>query len=511
MREFAPFHEEHWFEIYGRVALTGEPIRFSNESKQFNRWFDVYANRFGKPEDREVAILFCDITDRKRTEMRLVESEERFHTLADNISQLAWMADTQGDIFWYNKRWYEFTGINYEIMRKEGVKKVIHTDHHDHVMSSFQKAIKSGDPWEHSFLMRRGDGIYCWFLTRAMPIRNEYGKIIRWFGTNTDITEIRNLQEEVKRELLRTIFDTIPVMLVIQDPVELKFEVNNFFENITGWSNDELKVSDPLDKLFSDPQYREKIINSFQLLEPGYRDFIITGKNGENIDSSWANVKLPDGRQVGIGIDIRERKIIEEELRIAEGRFHKITSNEIIGVIISNLQSSIYFVSDYFLNIIGYSREEFSNGISLKEITPQEYRLVDTKAIEELRLTGATVPYEKEFIRKDGVRVWVLMAATMLPGPEQKTFAFILDITDRKQALNEALRRKAETEAILNSLPDGYIIYDPDGSIRQMNERARSVYGYTDNEIKLSFASRMHISNYLTPDGKSLPQCADKL
>lgn len=180
---------------------------------------------------------------------------------------------------------------------------------------------------------------------------------------------------------------------------------------------------------------------------------------------------------MGIGLDIRERKIIEEELRIAAGRFHKITSNEIIGVIISNLQSSIYFVNDYFLNIIGYSREEFSNGVSLKEITPQEYRLVDTKAIEELRLTGATVPYEKEFIRKDGVRVWVLMAATMLPGPEQKTFAFILDITDRKQALNEALRRKAETEAILNSLPDGYIIYDPDGSIRQMNERARSVYG----------------------------------
>ena len=68
MRELAPKHEEHWFEIYGKIALTGQPARFQNRAEQLHRWYDVYAFRFGKPEDRQVAILFNDITERKQAE-----------------------------------------------------------------------------------------------------------------------------------------------------------------------------------------------------------------------------------------------------------------------------------------------------------------------------------------------------------------------------------------------------------------------------------------------------------
>ena len=68
MREFAPDHEEHWFEIYGKIALTGEPIRFENRAEQLHRWYDVYAFRFGDPKNLQVAILFNDITERKQAE-----------------------------------------------------------------------------------------------------------------------------------------------------------------------------------------------------------------------------------------------------------------------------------------------------------------------------------------------------------------------------------------------------------------------------------------------------------
>ena len=70
MREIAPRHEEHWFEIYGRIALTGEPMRFENEAKQLGRWYDVYAFRVEDPKRRRVGILFNDITERKRAEGR---------------------------------------------------------------------------------------------------------------------------------------------------------------------------------------------------------------------------------------------------------------------------------------------------------------------------------------------------------------------------------------------------------------------------------------------------------
>jgi PAS domain S-box-containing protein len=75
MREIAPQHEEHWFEIYGRIALTGEPVRFENQAAQLHRWYDVYAFRVGKPGDRKVAILFKDITERKRAEEELRQKE----------------------------------------------------------------------------------------------------------------------------------------------------------------------------------------------------------------------------------------------------------------------------------------------------------------------------------------------------------------------------------------------------------------------------------------------------
>lgn len=85
MREFAPNHEEHWFTIYGNIALTGESVRFENRAEQLHRWYDVYAFRFGDPKDLQVAILFNDITERKRSEetIQLLNKE-----LADKVRQL---------------------------------------------------------------------------------------------------------------------------------------------------------------------------------------------------------------------------------------------------------------------------------------------------------------------------------------------------------------------------------------------------------------------------------------
>jgi len=76
MRELAPKHEEHWFELYGRIALTGEPLRFQRQAEQLHRWYDVYAFRFGRPEDLQVAILFNDITNSKRAESELHQAKD---------------------------------------------------------------------------------------------------------------------------------------------------------------------------------------------------------------------------------------------------------------------------------------------------------------------------------------------------------------------------------------------------------------------------------------------------
>ncbi|HMV56184.1 MAG TPA: PAS domain S-box protein [Nitrospira sp.] len=189
-----------------------------------------------------------DITERRRAEAQLVESEERFRTLADNMSQFAWMADASGWLFWYNRRWYEYTGTTYEEMKGWGWQKVHHPDYLDHVMETWRKAHATGEPWEDTFPLRGKDGMYRWFLSRAVPIRDNSGSITRWFGTNTDITELRNAHAALKQSeaRYRALYDSIDegfcIIEVMFDEhmgaVDFRFlETNPAFERQTGIQN----------------------------------------------------------------------------------------------------------------------------------------------------------------------------------------------------------------------------------------------------------------------------------
>lgn len=144
-----------------------------------------------------------DITERRRVEVLLHESEERFRMLADNMAQLAWTCDKLGNVTWYNQRWLDYTGLSFEEMKDWGWKKVHHPDHVDRVVASVTRSRESGDLWEDTFPLRGKDGHYRWFLSRAIPIRDTKGGIIRWFGTNTDVTDQRQAEEALREAQLR--------------------------------------------------------------------------------------------------------------------------------------------------------------------------------------------------------------------------------------------------------------------------------------------------------------------
>jgi PAS domain S-box-containing protein len=142
-----------------------------------------------------------DITQERKASLAVEEAREQFNLIADNISQLAWMTDETGYIFWYNQRWYDYTGTTLEEMLGWGWDKVNHPDHLDIVLEKWIANIKSGEVFELTFPLRGKDGVFRWFLTRAVPLKDDNGKVIRWFGTNTDINE-QKADEQRKNDFI---------------------------------------------------------------------------------------------------------------------------------------------------------------------------------------------------------------------------------------------------------------------------------------------------------------------
>ncbi len=157
-----------------------------------------------------------DITARVQGQKALAESEARFRMLADNITQLAWVADKTGSIGWYNQRWYDYTGVPQGSTDGWGWDVVHHPDHLPRVTEHFRTSILSGVEWEDTFPLRSKDGEWRWFLSRAMPIRDGGDEILYWFGTNTDVTDMLEKEEQIRVLLMEVNHRSKNLLAVVQ-------------------------------------------------------------------------------------------------------------------------------------------------------------------------------------------------------------------------------------------------------------------------------------------------------
>jgi PAS domain S-box-containing protein len=184
------------FEKTGR--WSGELVHRTKDGRSVHvqSWWLAEINEFGKRTGLLESNI--DTTERKAAEEALLKSEKQFRTMVNAIPQLAWMAHADGSVFWYNQRWFDYTGTTSEEMEGWGWQRIHDPESLPKVLEGWKMSLASGQPFEMEFPLRAADGHYGWFLTRVFPFKDDEGKVVRWFGTNTDLSQKREADAKIR-------------------------------------------------------------------------------------------------------------------------------------------------------------------------------------------------------------------------------------------------------------------------------------------------------------------------
>jgi PAS domain S-box-containing protein len=169
------------------------------------RWVALVGRAdYAEPNRREGVLgmtgVAQDISARKAAEDTLRQSEEVLRALANTIPQLAWMAQADGAIVWFNERWFDYTGTTPDQVVGWGWQSTCEPTVLPAVMERWEATIRSGNPFEMEYPIRGADGEYRWFLTRVNPVRDRHGQVLRWFGTNTDVDQVKRAEYALRDE-----------------------------------------------------------------------------------------------------------------------------------------------------------------------------------------------------------------------------------------------------------------------------------------------------------------------
>jgi PAS domain S-box-containing protein len=226
----------------------GEVIQRSRDNVKLIIHSRVNVNRSEKGSVLGFTFINCDITQEKTLAEKLALKDAEFKALTEAVPELIWLADERGQTYWYNQRWFTYTGSTIKEMAGSGWQKVHNPDYLPRLMARIGTAFKKGEPWEDVFPLKGKDGKFRMFHTRAVPVRDSGGKIVRWLGTNTDINELRDVREARKEcdENYRRLVDNLQEGFVLFETAadetgksqDLRFaEVNNVFESMSGMNS----------------------------------------------------------------------------------------------------------------------------------------------------------------------------------------------------------------------------------------------------------------------------------
>ncbi|GHO60358.1 PAS domain-containing protein [Ktedonobacter robiniae] len=348
----ASVHPDDWQRVWvawQTSILTSAPyeveLRLQDGTSGAYRWFLV---RCVPQRNAQGAILHwvgtcTDIENKKRAEQKLKESEENWRVLAETVPQLVWTTSPDGRVDYCNQRFREVMQADFEQVRDYGWRQYLHPEDAERVLTLRQHSLTTGELFESEHRLKDGQtGAYRWFLARGMPVRDEAGQIVKWFGTCTDIDEQKQTEQRLKEseEQFRVLAETVPQLVWVARPDGQHEYMNQHWCDYTGFALENVQSDRWAHLQFIHPDDRERNRALWQhALETGdmfeYEERLGHAQTGEY---RWFLARaLPvrdEAGQIvkwfGTSTDIDEQKRIEEALRQSKERIRALIDSNII-------------------------------------------------------------------------------------------------------------------------------------------------------------------------------------
>jgi PAS domain S-box-containing protein len=382
--------------------------------------------------------------DRERRELPL-------RGVMNTIPGLVWSALPDGDVEFCNQRLLDYTGMSFNEIKGWGWAAAIHPQDATQVREGWRTALVRSTSFEAEARVRRADGCYRWFLIQAVPLRDSGGRIIRWYGTNTDVEELKLAQEELQKQTwgLDQLFEQAPEAVVVVSTDDRVVRVNKEFTRMFGYEPDEV-LQRPINDLIVPEAQMEGAQAYTRLLKQGGRVEVETvrrQKDGTEIDVSLLaiSVRTTSGEHVlnyAIYRDITERKRAEERLRESEARFQAMADTAPVLIWMTGTDALCNYFNKPWLDFTGRTMEQEVGPGWIEGVHPDDVPVIFDGFLPAFH---ARKPFRIEYRlrRADGEYRWLMESGIPRYTGGGEFAGYIgsnIDITDLKRAEAERQR-----------------------------------------------------------------------
>jgi PAS domain S-box-containing protein len=424
--------------------------------------------------------------------------EERmdFQTLAETIPHLIWSARADGVTDYYNAQFLRYLGKSLEEMHGWTWAETLHPEDRQRCLDNWIVTLNAGTEYFEEYRIRRGsDGRYLWHEGRAVPLRDEAGNIIRWFGTCTDIEDRK--QAERERELFFQFFKVSPDLMCLATPDGYFKKVNPALSQLLGYTEQEL-----LARPFVDFIHPDDVQSTLQVIERTPRgSFAVENRllcnDGTSHWLSWTG-HYCDDEQIcyASARNTTAQKTLEEQLKNSEDNYRMLHETMRDAFVSVDMTGQILEFNSAYRDLLGYTDDELRTKTYV-DLTPAKWHAFEAQIVSEQIMTkGFSGIYEKEYIRNDGTIVPIEMRTSLIrsaTGEPKLMWAIIRDITERKR-MEETLRKsEARYRAIVESQTEFVTRFLPGGIFTYANKALAQWHGLkTEDLIGKSFHPYIH-------------------